>query len=162
MTSSASQPDAAPDVPEGFRVARVGGGFIRANGPLYARLHEGRFQLAFRVEERHCNPMKNCHGGMLASFADMLMPFAALYQDAEGKERRFLPTVSLQIDYLAGAPLGCWVQGEAQVLRETRNLMFAQGLVYADDALAMRISGVFKQGPVLGDGKDLDPYRLRD
>ncbi|CAN5589260.1 hypothetical protein BH11PSE7_BH11PSE7_15180 [soil metagenome] len=130
------------------------------NGPLYGRLVEGRLQLGFRVEERHSNPRGVCHGGMLASFADMLMPCAVLYQD-EASLRRFYPTISLDVDYLAAAPLGAWVQGEAQLLRGTRNLMFAHGLVHADDAVALRVSGVFKQGPLIGDGGDVDPFRLR-
>jgi acyl-coenzyme A thioesterase PaaI-like protein len=33
------------------------------------------------------NPVKVCHGGMLASFADMLLPCVALYQGL--KERNF-------------------------------------------------------------------------
>ena len=34
--------------------------------------------------------------------------------------------------HLAGAALGAWVQGEADVLRTTRNRLFRQGLVSAD------------------------------
>jgi uncharacterized protein (TIGR00369 family) len=149
-----------PDIPTGFKPAHVGGPFMTHNGPLYGRLVDGRLQMGFRVEARHCNPLKICHGGMLASFADMLMPCAVLYQEL-GSERRFLPTISLQVDYLAPAPLGAWVQGEAQLLRGTRNRGFAQGLVHADGAVAMRVSGVFKQGPLIGDGSDVDPFKLR-
>jgi acyl-coenzyme A thioesterase PaaI-like protein len=61
---------------------------------------------------------------------------------------RFLPTISLQIDYLAPAPLGAWVEGEAEPLRITRSLVFAQGLVTADGVPCARVSGVFKIGPV--------------
>ena len=64
-------------------------------------------------------------------------------------ERRFLPTISLQIDYLATVPLGAWVQGEGQVLRTTRSLVFAQGLVQADGKLVARVSGIFKIGPAI-------------
>ena len=95
---------ASANVPEGFKPIKIGGPFISYNGPLFARWTGTRLQLGFRVEDRHCNPLMNCHGGMLASFADMLMPAVAIYQ-GEG-ERRFLPTISLQIDYLSGAKLG--------------------------------------------------------
>ena len=160
MTLNDSNAQAAGiDVPPGFHSAIFGGPFIAANGPFYARLESERIQLGFRVEARHTNPLQNCHGGMLASFADMLMPSAVLYQ-AQGA-RRFLPTISLQVDYLSAAPLGAWVQGEADLLRETRNLVFAQGLVYADGVPCMRVSGVFKQGPLIGDGTNIDPFGLR-
>ncbi|MBX3659127.1 MAG: PaaI family thioesterase [Ramlibacter sp.] len=154
--------EAATDtpVPEGFRPARMGGPFISFNGPLHARLEGERLLLGFRVEPRHANPLKMCHGGMLATFADMLLPMAAMYQADGG--RRFLPTISLQIDYLAPAPLGAWVQGQADVLRSTRNMVFIQGLVSADGTPALRASGIFKQGSLIGDGTDRDPLMLRN
>ncbi len=137
-------------VPEGFTPLQVGGDFIGINGPLYIRSvvqADGSKlrHLGFRVEQRHCNPMGNCHGGMLATFADMMLPMLAHRQAVELRNQ-FMPTVSLQIDYLAACPLGAWVQGEAQVLRITRNLAFVQGLATADDVPALRVSGIFKLG----------------
>lgn len=130
-------------VPEGFTRLPIGGEFIVANGPLYERMHDGVCQLGFRVEARHTNTMGICHGGMMATFCDMLLPVSALRTRGD-LQSRFLPTVSLDIDYLAPAPLGAWVQGEAQVLRVTRSLLFVQGLVSADGEPVARVSGVFK------------------
>lgn len=146
-------------VPEGFKAVVVGGPFIAHNGPLYARWTGKRLQLGFRVEARHTNPLVICHGGMMATLADMLLPCASMYQ-TQG-ERRFLPTVSLQVDYLGASPLGAWVQGEGDVLRTTRNLLFAQGLITADGEPVLRVSGVFKMGTLIGDGQDRDPLGLR-
>lgn len=119
---------------------------MRVNGPLYVIREGDRVRCGFRVEERHTNPMRICHGGMMASFCDMLLPMTAL-RTCEAVKGRFLPTVNLQIDYLAPAPLGAWVEGEAQVLRATRSLVFMQGLVSADGEPAARVSGIFKIGP---------------
>ena len=141
---SASAP-AGADIPEGFEPRRFGEGFIAVNGPLYTRRVDGRFQLGFRVEPRHCNPMGICHGGMMATFCDMLLPISAHVMSKELAER-FLPTINLQIDYLAASPLGAWVQGEAQLLRATRSLVFMQGLVQADGVSVARVSGIFKIG----------------
>ena len=58
-------------------------------------------------------------------------------------------------------PLGAWVQGEGDVLRTTRNMLFAQGLVTADGVPVLRVSGIFKMGALIGDGTDRDPLRLR-
>ena len=135
----------APAVPDGFAELRLGGEFVRANGPLFERFAGDTYQLGFRVEKRHCNTMRICHGGMMATFCDMLLPITAFRRVASLGER-FLPTVSLDIDYLAPAPLGAWVQGEAQVLRTTRTMVFAQGLVSADGEPVARVSGVFKIG----------------
>ena len=133
-------------VPAGFSALQAGGDFMALNGPIYL-LHQGddvRFGL--RVERRHCNPMGNLHGGMMASFCDMLLPLSVHRQSAE-VAHRFLPTISLQIDYLAPSPLGCWLEGTAQLLRATRSMVFAQGLVTADGVPCARASGVFKLGP---------------
>jgi uncharacterized protein (TIGR00369 family) len=158
--SSGQSPVAlALDIPEGFRAVSVGGPFIAHTGPLYARWTGERLQLGFRVEHRHTNPLGICHGGMMASLADMLLPCASMYQTSG--ERRFLPTISLQVDYLGPSPLGAWVQGEGEVLRTTRNMLFAQGLVTADGTPVLRVSGIFKMGALIGDGTDRDPLRLQ-
>ncbi len=109
-----------------------------------------------RIEFRHCNPRGVAHGGWLMTFADMMQPMAAHHHPQVG--RKFLPTISLTTDFLAPAPLGCWLTGRTQVLRVTRNLVFAQGLIFADDALAVRVNGVFKIGEpiqkLLGDADE--------
>ena len=147
---------ASDDPPAGFAPLAIGGNFMAHNGPLYVRMVEGRAQLAFRVRAHHTNPLNNCHGGMLASFGDMLLPVCIHRQSSE-VGLRFLPTISLQIDYLAPAPLGAWVQGEADVLRVTRTLVFAQGVARIAGAPVLRVSGTFKIGqpfdrPVEGAG----------
>jgi len=104
-------------VPQGFVEAPIGGVFATTSGPLYARWHEDHLLLGFRVEPRHANPGNNCHGGMLATFVDILLSTAAQYQT--DIPRQFLPTVSLQMDFMSGAPLGSWVEGRADILKET-------------------------------------------
>jgi uncharacterized protein (TIGR00369 family) len=134
------------DLPSGFRPLRTMGDFIAVNGPLYVRSEGGSVQLGFRVEARHTNPMRICHGGMMASFCDMLLPIS-IHRKSQEIGFRFLPTINLQIDYLAPARLGAWVQGEADPLKATRSLVFAQGLVTADGLPCARVSGIFKIGP---------------
>ena len=149
---SSTESPALPDIPPGFRPLVRMGEFMSVNGPLYLR-HEGDVvQIGFRVEPRHTNPFGMCHGGMLASFCDMLLPLSVHRKSPEVGDR-FLPTINLQIDYLAPAPLGAWLQGEAQVLRVTRTMVFAQGLATADGVNAVRVSGIFKLGaPFAGIG----------
>jgi len=144
------------NAPDGFVSVQIGGVFATENGPIYARWQPaqdgaatGRLQLGFRVLPRHANPGNACHGGMLGTFADVLISSAAQYQT--DIPRTFLPTISLQTDFVAPAPMGSWVQGEAQILRVTKTLVFSQGLVHADGELVMRTSGVFRRGPLLPD-----------
>lgn len=145
MTDLSTTAPLAQAIPPGFKPRKFGDGFIGANGPLYTRLHEGRLQVGFLVEERHCNPMGICHGGMLATLADMVCPITAHFT-CEAAKNRFLPTISLQIDYIASARLGVWVQAEAEVLRATRSMVFVHGLIKAEETVLARVSGIFKIG----------------
>lgn len=137
----------AIEIPDGFLPLPMGGNFIEHNGPLYIRQRDGQIQLGFRVLPQHVNPMNILHGGMMASFCDMLLPISVLRSPQSTIGNRFLPTISLQVDYLGPAALGAWVEGEGQLLRSTRSLVFAQGLVRADGQPCVRTSGVFKMGP---------------
>ena len=78
-----------------------------------------------------------------------------------GLHKVFLPTISLQIDYMGPARLGAWVQGHAQVLKTTRNMVFGQGLVTADGELAQRFNGIFKLGPAFTWDDENDPWGIR-
>lgn len=156
-----AMPETLPSIPADFRPIAMGGPFIAANGPLYACWTGTRLQLGFRVEPRHTNPVGTCHGGMLASFCDMLLPAMSMYQGSDGR-RSFLPTINLQVDYIGAAPLGSWVQGEGEVLQRTRTMVFAQALVTADGAPALRCSGIFRYRPPPEDApRDLDPLGLK-
>jgi uncharacterized protein (TIGR00369 family) len=136
-------------IPEGFVPVEVGGEFASHNGPLHARWRDGFFELGFRVGPQHVNPGNACHGGMLCMFADILLSTAAQYQ--VDMARCFLPTITLQTDFLAPAPLGSWVHGRAEILQVTAKLVFSKGIVGADGVDVMRASGVFRRGPLLPD-----------
>jgi uncharacterized protein (TIGR00369 family) len=149
MAGAAPALDAALlSIPEGFKPLETGeeGRFIGFNGPLY-RMREGeRFVMGLRVERRHCNPADICHGGMLTTFIDMGMALGANYQAKLG---RFLPTITLSADFIAPAPLGCWLECRTDLLRVTARSVFAQCIVTADGVPAVRGSGIYKLGPAL-------------
>lgn len=141
--------DLAP--PAGFVLVKLGSTFATHSGALFARWHDSRLQIGFRVEPHQVNPGNNCHGGMLSLFADIVLSSAAQYQT--DIPRQFLPTISLQLDFMNGAPLGQWVQGEATILQVTKNLVFSQGLITCKDKPVARASGVFRRGPLLPDSE---------
>lgn len=137
------------NIPDGFKALRdVGGRFIGVNGPLYYKKTDAGLIVGMRIEERHCNPTGICHGGMLMTFCDMVMPLAAGYAHKLGQ---FLPTISMTTDFVGPAMLGAWLEGGADVLRVTRNLVFAQTIITADGEAAVRASGTFKRGAALAE-----------
>ena len=150
--------DAIRHAAEGFEPAPIGGAFALHNGPLYARWRDGQLELAFRVGDKHVNPGNACHGGMLSMFADILISTAAQYQTEI--PRQFLPTISLQMDFMAPAALGSWVEGEAEILKVTQRLVFSHGLIRADGQTVLRASGVFRRGPLLPDSAGDQGLRL--
>ena len=128
------------------------------SGPVYGRLEGAELTLGFRVLAHHVNPLGICHGGMLATFADILLACGAMYRpEAWG---RILPTIGLQLDYLAPAPRGAWVEGQAELLRATRSMVFSQCVVRADGTPALRASSTAKLGPAQATGPDWDPLQL--
>lgn len=131
------------DIPQGFAPFKFVTGFLEAGcGPLYGKWVDDRLLMGFRVEMRHCNPGMVCHGGMLATFADMFLPIASRFQAK--MDMGMMPTVSLTCDYLAPAPLGAWVESRAEPVKITKNLLFAQGTATADGAPVLRANGIFK------------------
>ena len=132
-------------VPDGFEIITVEGPelFIGVNGPLYRKLEAERLVLGCKVERRHCNPLLICHGGMLSTFVDMAMAYAI---HAQARLPNFVPTINLTTDFLGPAPLGAWIEARTDVLKQTRNLVFAQCLVTSEGKTVTRASGVFKIG----------------
>jgi len=148
------------DPPPGFvPVGGLCGRFIEHSGPLFGRLEGQDLRLGFRVLDRHTNPLACAHGGMLASLADMVLACGVMYRP-EGWGR-VLPTVSLQLDFLSFARLGAWVEGNSETLRTTSSLIFAQAVILADGAPALRASGIFKRAPAAESESNWDPLQLR-
>jgi uncharacterized protein (TIGR00369 family) len=141
-------------VPEGFRCFAFNFGFIENAGPLYGKWDGTHMLMGFRVEMRHCNPGQVAHGGMLATFADMLLPMASRFQSKI--DMGFMPTINLTCDYMAPAKLGSWVEGRAEPVRITKGLIFAQGVATSDGEPCLRTNGVFKRMAPMGTGFSLE------
>ena len=110
-------------------------------GPFWARPEGEGLAIGFRVEPRHGNPAGQCHGGMLAGFADIVLTGGCNHLARLG---RFLTTVSLTTDFLAPAALGAWVEARPEVLTVTRSTLFGQCLVTAEGVPVLRASGTFR------------------
>ena len=139
-------PDIPPDIPSGIppgfvRIRMGPNPYIDACGPLYGKREGDALVLGLRVEPRHCNPAGSCHGGMLSTLSDMLLVIGA---SAQSEHARYMVTVNLTCDFLAPAPVGCWVEGRLQVMRATRNLVFCQGSFTVDGQPVVAMSGIAK------------------
>lgn len=125
-------------------------------GPFFARFEGEKLVIGFRAGRRHANPANIVHGGALMTFADVYMAVASCVQGRMAAS--FLPTINLSADFMAPTPIGAWIEGRTEMLREGRSFVFAQGITTADGTPVMRSSGIFKipsgphHGPNLSEG----------
>lgn len=109
-------------------------------GPYYIREAGGRWSMGFRVKPRHLNRMGVCHGGILATFADVLGTAVKRTIDL----RVETPTVTLSVDYVAPVRVGVWVEATPDLVARSRNLLTFQSLVTADGATVGRMNAIYK------------------
>jgi acyl-coenzyme A thioesterase PaaI-like protein len=125
--------------PFGYQILPWYRGFGRQIGPLFEKRGPDGLMRAFRVEEHHTNGMQNAHGGMLMTFADMAWGAAV-----EADEDTWWVTVRLLCDFLSGAPLGSFVEGQAKVIGRAEDIFTVEGRIWTGDKLLMRGTGIFK------------------
>lgn len=125
--------------PEGYVALDWRRGFVRQIGPLYRRQAADGYAMGFRVEDHHTNGMKNAHGGMLMSFADMAWGHVVSVERSS-----YWVTVRLTLDFLSSAHLGDWVEGSSEVLSREDDLFVVRGRIWTGDRLLIAGTGVFK------------------
>lgn len=108
--------------------------------PLYRRDDaDNHVTLGFFVQQHHCNPRGDCHGGTWATLADLQLGI-----NVGAMINRSGPTVTLSLDYLGAAKVGQWIEGRTRLLRATPKLAFLDGTFTADGELALRANGIFR------------------
>jgi acyl-coenzyme A thioesterase PaaI-like protein len=137
MSDDVAAPEFEP--PPGYELLDWGRGFPRQIGPLYRRIGGGAATMGFRVEENHANGMRNAHGGMLMTFADMAWGNVVSVETSS-----YWVTVRLTCDFLSSAHLGDWVEGGAELLSREGDLFLLRGRVWCGERVLVAGTGVFK------------------
>ena len=133
----------ASEIPDGFVLVEPNSPFMAAFGPLYERRDGDSFVPAFRVAEHHKNINNVAHGGVLTSFADMLLARALMWE-----RQRYGVTVRLVTDYLGPAKAGDWVEGRSWITGGGNTIVFVAG-----EARCGRLTpGILSQRDVFGCG----------
>lgn len=132
----------ADDPPSGFVLLEDCAESERLAGPYYVRMGKEGPAIGFRVKRRHLNRAGMCHGGILATLADMnITPISRSQELAEVN-----PTISMTLDYFAPVVHGQWVEAQPNILRRTRNILFSQCVLTADGVPSVRASVVYRIG----------------
>jgi len=134
--------------PQGFALVDLGKGYSERFGPVYVD-RPGR-RMAFRVDERHVNPVDGLHGGALATFADAMI--VAVHAGAEAGAPH-TPTISLSVDYFAPVFVGSTVTADVTLVRTTRSMIFVQSLMTVDARSVGRASAIYRN-PAIQEKQD--------
>jgi acyl-coenzyme A thioesterase PaaI-like protein len=114
-------------------------GFIDYVGPLWMRGRGPTLVFGFLAQPKHENRRKVVQGGMLMTFADRALGVAS--HQASGKR---LVTASFDCKFLAPVAIGEFVELPCEVVRATRSLVFARGVMAVGERAVASVSGVWK------------------
>ena len=127
--------------PAGFKALERLSPFNALVGPLYARRRKGReLSIGVRIEDKHTNSRGICHGGVLATLADLSLGYA-MHAKLGGKGS--FVTAHLSVDYAGSARVGDWIEAEVEIQRMGTRLAFANCYLVADGRQIVRASAIF-------------------
>ena len=131
--------------PEGYELVQrtQGPGFAGLAGPFYAKREGRALSLGLRIEQRHLNSRGSCHGGLLATLADIALGYACVAASEDGPRKNFV-TIELSVEYLASTQAGDWLYSEVQVLSADSRTAVAAGHLCVDGRPVARISANFR------------------
>lgn len=115
-------------------------------GPLYERRNGDDLSVGLRIEAKHSNSRGICHGGVLATLADLALGYAMLAKT--GGKGGFV-TAHLAVDYAGAARIGDWIESAVEVQRMGARLAFANCYLLSGGQRIVRASAIFARA-----GKD--------
>ena len=134
-----------PGVPEGFVRARrpTPNPFNEMVGPFYERRRGTEVSIGLRIEERHTNSRGICHGGLLATLADLALGYSAVALGGPDSNKRSFVTVSLSLDFAGSVLPGDWVESEVEVQKTGSRLAFVNCYLVANGVRIVRANAIF-------------------
>lgn len=128
------------DIPDGFEPIKSSNNFGSRNGPLFEKKNtDGSWVRGFLVSDNHINQANVLHGGMLMTFADIVLARAIM----DSFDPPFV-TVRLTTDFISPALKGNWVEGKAHVTGEQNQLVTVQGHFTSRGKVIGTATAVFK------------------
>jgi uncharacterized protein (TIGR00369 family) len=135
----------AAEIPEGYELVprTQGPTFAGLVGPFYARRQGRELSLGLRIEQRHLNSRGTCHGGLLATLADIALGYACVAAAEESGGKNFV-TIDLSVEYMASTRAGDWLYSEVKVLNVDTRTAAAAGHLMVDGQPVARVSANFR------------------
>lgn len=137
MTISIKNPEPGPE-PTGFEA------YVGPVTRVSDNTSDDVFTLSFTIEQQHLNGADMLHGGMMMSFASIVLTGAA--REAAGGA---VEALSVNCDFTGPGKLGDVVTATAEITRKTRSVVFLSCDVKASgndgaERMLMAATGVYK------------------
>jgi uncharacterized protein (TIGR00369 family) len=115
-------------------------GFMQFAGPVWRR-HEGQeLRLGLLTASQHANRNGVVHGGVILALADHGLGMVSL--DRTGRPRQ--ATISLNVQFVSPCALGDFIEVEAEIIRQTRTIVFLRGVLRAGTRVIATAEGIWK------------------
>jgi acyl-coenzyme A thioesterase 13 len=131
------------EIPEGFRKLEGLSPFNALVGPLYEKRDGDAVSIGVRIEGKHTNSRGICHGGVLATLADLSLGYAML---AKSGDRGSFLTAHLAVDYAGSARIGDWIESKVEIQRVGSRMAFANCYLVSGGKPIVRASAIFARG----------------
>lgn len=118
-------------------------GFIESVGPLWTCREDEGWAYGILAEERHLNPARMVHGGLLESLMDHAL--SSIAWEASG--RRACVTLQMDAHFLAPARAGMFIEARGRVLHGTASTLFMQGALTVGGQPMMSAQALMKVLP---------------
>ncbi|HJN95757.1 MAG: hypothetical protein CMQ15_02210 [Gammaproteobacteria bacterium] len=109
-------------------------------GPFFFFMDEEAPHSAFRVQEHNLNAHDSVHGGILMAFADYTLCLGANMGESES-----VATVSCNNEFVAPAFEGDLVEGECEIVRRGRSMVFSRCTLRVEEKVILTSSAVIKR-----------------
>lgn len=140
LASPSELPDTEADLLSRGWKKRSLGGFIDCAGPLWTCKEEAGWAYGILAEDRHLNPARMIHGGLLETLMDHAL--SSIAWEASGRQK----CVSLQMDthFLAPASRGMFIEARGSVVHRTSSTLFMQGMLTVSGRPVMSAQALMK------------------
>ncbi|MBL4639174.1 MAG: PaaI family thioesterase [Kordiimonadaceae bacterium] len=126
--------------PAGYEPIVSWSNFGWENGPIFDLESKDGWVRGFRVLDKHINAGGVCHGGMLMTFADILLSRAVM----EVVQPPFV-TIRMVTDFVGAGFKGQWLEGTAEVQGEADGVITVTGKVTSDRGTVISCHALFKK-----------------
>ncbi|MET0430069.1 MAG: PaaI family thioesterase [Microvirga sp.] len=115
-------------------------GFMQIAGPAWQRRDGQTLRLGLLTGDRHANRNGVVHGGVILALIDHGLGMISL--DRTGCSRQ--ATISLNVQFVSPAIMGDFLELDADVIRQTRSIVFLRGTLRAGSRVVATADGIWK------------------